>query len=365
MGDEAGDDIERMIAAFEAAVRGRPDYPLRLVGIASAAAAKKHKLRAMELARKALALAPDDAQVAAEARGVLSSLLPGYHVAMMNDARRNPAWDAALRRAIRPGMHVLEIGTGAGMLALMAARAGAERVITCETNAVAAAMARELAARNGLADRIVVIDKASQDLHVGEDLERPADLLFCDIFADSFFDFEPLPAIADARRRLVRADAPTIPGFGGVRMALADLAGYARQAHIDSAAGFDLSPFTGFVRPHISVQVGEPGLKLMSEARDVFRFDLTEVNHPQSGAAETVLEASSDGTVNGVVIWIRLELDGETVLEARPEPGAVFFSAMRFGAFAEPVAVRKGDRLRVGTQHRGKAIMNWLAGRDG
>ena len=47
-------------------------------------------------------------------------------------------------------------------------------------------------------ESIEVIGKRSDALAVGVDLERPADLLFCDIFGDSFFDFDPLPALADA-----------------------------------------------------------------------------------------------------------------------------------------------------------------------
>ncbi len=155
---------------------------------------------------------------------------------MMNDARRNETWDKALRAAIRPGMHVLEIGTGAGMLALMAARAGAQKVVTCEIDEVPAALARELAARNGYADRISVITKRSQDLKLGVDLERPADLLFCDIFADDFFDFDPLTAIADARKRLLAPDARTVPAAGGVRYALAHHSDYRRSYHADQAA---------------------------------------------------------------------------------------------------------------------------------
>src|SRR3954463_1393611 len=156
-------DIERMIATFEAALRGRDDYGWALLGVAETVAAKKQPVRAAELARRAIAAAPDDPAVRMRARRLLGSLVPGYHVPMMNDARRNAAWDTALRRAIRPGMRVLEIGTGGGMLALMAARAGAERVTTCEKEPIAAAIAREICADNGYGDVVDVIAKGSRD----------------------------------------------------------------------------------------------------------------------------------------------------------------------------------------------------------
>jgi methylase of polypeptide subunit release factors len=52
------------------------------------------------------------------------------------------------------GKRVAEVGTGSGILALAAARAGAEQVIAIDINAVAAFAAAENAARNGLGERV-------------------------------------------------------------------------------------------------------------------------------------------------------------------------------------------------------------------
>ena len=61
------------------------------------------------------------------------------------------------RRKSLSGKNVLEIGTGAGLLALMAARAGAANVTTCETIPPIAERAREIVGRNGFVmDRITV-----------------------------------------------------------------------------------------------------------------------------------------------------------------------------------------------------------------
>ena len=53
---------------------------------------------------------------------------------MMNDASRNEAYQLAIRRAIgnRTNLQVLDLGCGAGLLSMMAARAGAERVTAVE-----------------------------------------------------------------------------------------------------------------------------------------------------------------------------------------------------------------------------------------
>lgn len=360
----ADDGIEFAIAKFRAALAGNPDLPMKLLGVAELAANKKLPVRAMEIVREAMAMAPNDPAVTMRARRILSGLLPGYHVPMMNDARRNAAWDRALRRAIKPGMHVLEIGTGAGMLALMAARAGAEKVITCEKHPVVAALARELVARNGYSDRVTVIEKESAALEVGVDLERPADLLFCDIFADDFFNFDPLPAIADARARLVAPGAPSVPAFGGVCVALAHWDDFARSGQIATAAGFDTSLMTDFISPLQLRMAGDAGVRLLSDDVQLFRFDLVSPVYSPSGAAQSVCTVRDGGTANAIARWIRLELDDETVLQAKPEAGAVFFSAPRLTPLPEPMAVRAGERHRIGGRYHGKTNDVWLTGRD-
>jgi hypothetical protein len=218
-------EIEAMIASFEGVMVARPDYPIRLIGLAEVVASKKQPFRAFELCRKAVAAGMGDSEVAFRARRLLSSLVSSYHVPM-NDARRNAAWDKAIRRAIHPYTCALEIGTGGGMLALMAARAGAKKITTCERDPILASVAREIVERNGFADRITIISKASAELLPGEDVEVPADLLFSDIFADDLFGFEPLTALADARRRLTKPDAVVVPATGAIRLALANWGGY-------------------------------------------------------------------------------------------------------------------------------------------
>ena len=359
------DDIEHLIATMQAAMEQRPDYARNLMVLAETVLSKKHKSRAAEIARRAMAEGRGDPEILARGRHVLAASLPGYHVSMMNDARRNLAWDKALRRAILPGMQVLEIGTGAGMLALMAARAGAGTVITCETNPVAADMARELAARNGYADRIQVITKKSQDLVVGVDLERPADLLFCDIFADTLFAFNPLSAISDARQRLLAANAPAIPASASLRVALANWKDYARSGHAENACGFDISPFGDFVSPSISMQIGTPDLQLLSQPQDAFRFDFAGSDFPLNGRTTCTCKVERDGSANVIARWLHLGLDDETSLEVRPEPGAISFSRLTLFPLDRSFQVRAGEEVDLGALYSGSNLHTWLHTRPG
>ncbi len=106
----------------------------------------------------------------------LKNAVPPWHFAMMNDVPRNAVYDEAIRRVV-PGRSVLDIGTGAGLLAMMAARAGAKQVVSCEAQPWIAAKAGDVVTANGLGDRIKLIAKRSTDLQIGLDLEERAEVL--------------------------------------------------------------------------------------------------------------------------------------------------------------------------------------------
>jgi type II protein arginine methyltransferase len=315
--------------------------------------------RAVELARRAIAAAPGDPATRMRARRLLGSLLPGYHVPMMNDARRNSAWDSALRAAVRPGMLVLEIGTGAGMLAMMAARAGG-RVVTCETNQAAAFAARGLVRRNGLEARVEIVAKSSRDLVVGADLERPADLLVCDIFADELLTFDPLTAIRDARLRLLAPGAGSVPEAVAFRLALARWDDYPRTGSIDRACGFDLGDFADFVPAAIGRPIDTTGLHLLSEPVETFRFELAGSRVATTERRTAELRISESGTANTLARWIRLELGAGIELEARPEPGGTFFSGLTLAPLDEERRVERGETVTAGAFRQAKTIDTWL-----
>ena len=131
---------------------------------------------------------------------------PVEHARMLHDDRRTRDYLAAIEKAVQPGDVVLDIGTGSGVLAVAAARAGARRVYAVEASDIAEVAERVFAA-NGVQDRVTLIPGWSRTV----DLPEPADVLVAEIIGNEPFEEEILETTLDARRRLLKPGARLIP----------------------------------------------------------------------------------------------------------------------------------------------------------
>jgi ribosomal protein L11 methyltransferase len=68
-----------------------------------------------------------------------------------------------LQRVIVPGIRVLDVGTGSGILAIAAARLGAEHVVAVENDADAIENAQDNVGANGVADRVTIVHAVVDD----------------------------------------------------------------------------------------------------------------------------------------------------------------------------------------------------------
>jgi release factor glutamine methyltransferase len=135
------------------------------------------------------------------------------HVFPVDDSADGDPYHRAVAGEVKPGMRVLDMGTGSGVSALLAARVGSD-VVAVDVNNEAVECARANAQRNGLADRIAFV---YGDLFQG--VEGAFDLI---IFDPPFRWFEPRDLLershTDADYRTLRrfmAEAPSRLRVGG------------------------------------------------------------------------------------------------------------------------------------------------------
>lgn len=95
---------------------------------------------------------------------------------------------AAISQLVRPSMRVLDVGTGSGILAIAAARCGAQ-VTALDLDPVAVSVARENVAANGVADRVEVFAGSLE-----APWDPPVDLAVANIHAEADAKLAPLLA---------------------------------------------------------------------------------------------------------------------------------------------------------------------------
>jgi type II protein arginine methyltransferase len=347
-------DLKDKIAALESLSR---DNPGAMLVLAYMLRKDGQEARALELSRSALAHPASDAVLVAKARAFINDSVPGWHIVIVQDEVRNAAYDKALRRAIRPNSRVLEIGAGTGVLAMMAARAGATQVVSCEMNPAVAAKAREIVARNGYADRVRIIAKHSDTLDAKTDMGGRADVLVSEIISNNLLGEDVLSAHERALRDLLKPEAKVIPAGGCIRVALAEDARDASH-RLGNAAGFDLSSFNGLSQPIRQIRAGHARLALRSEPTNLFAFNFASPDYCAPSAMDIDLR-SSGGRVNGVAQWIALELDEDTIYENRPTPGAQSCWAVLFYPLEESMETQPGEIIRVYGAHDRHNLTIW------
>ena len=341
--DEAIDAYERSLAV-------KPGHADALNALANIYREDEKSRRAADAPRPAT-LKPELLRAKSNASPGYHGVVPGWHFAMMDDRKRNEAYEAAIRRAV-PGKRVLDIGTGAGLLALMAARAGATKVTTCEAVSVIADRARQIVVANGLADRIAVVPMKSTALSVPGMLAERAEVLVTETFASGLITEGVLPTVEHAHEYLLTENATIIPQAASVMGYLAGGPRLHGMLFVDRIAGFDLSAFNEFAPPMLDVALDNVQHRALSDDVELVRFDLRQKRFP-AGGVRLALKATRHGVCVGIAQWIRLELDAQTIYENKPTPQADYNGHWTHivHRFSKPVTVAPGDIVPVLFRH--------------
>jgi len=128
------------------------------------------------------------------------------HIAMLDDAARTQAFVEAIRREVRQGDVVVDIGAGTGVLALAAAQAGAARVYAIEESTIGDT-AEAVFRRAGVADRVTLVRGRSTLV----ELPERANVLVSEIVGHEPLAEHLLETTADALTRHLVPDARLIP----------------------------------------------------------------------------------------------------------------------------------------------------------
>jgi len=247
------------------------------------------------------------------------------HEEMLCDGPRIDAYHRGIHRAVKPGDVVLDLGTGTGLLAFMASRAGASKVYAVEHSEFVE-VAREIARHNGFTN-IEFVQENSRDFTPPE----PVDVVVHEQMGDELFNENMLANLFDLRDRVLRPGGAILPARFRLFVEPVTMHPSMRVRrfwNIDLPDGIDLSSMktspvaarfdTGrneqfWARTgSVAATIGEP--------EPILEFDIHTLDSIESLSTTHVIErvAVENAIVDGCCVWFEAVFDDDTVLTTSP-----------------------------------------------
>jgi len=260
---------------------------------------------------------------------------------MIADQARFRAYAEAIRRAVRPGDTVVDLGCGPGIFAMLACHAGAGRVYAIDSGEVLA-LARQLAIANGFADRIVFLHGDSRQLQLPE----RANVVVSDIRGVLPLFAEALPSIEDARNRFLTEGGILIPQRDTVYTAIIETPEYynRRISPWKNPGGLDLASGLSLILNGV-YKLSSQRDQLLCEPQLFCALDYAR-RIPLRIAADLRFRATRSGVGHGIIAWFETQLFQDVGFSTAPGSSGTVYG-QGFLPWLGPVPLVAGQEVEV------------------
>ena len=263
------------------------------------------------------------------------------HRLMLRDARRNEAYQKAIREVVRPGDVVVDLGAGTGLLAMWCAQAGAKRVHAIEAADVSA-LGEQLVRDNQLHKIVKFHHLPSTEL----ELKERADVLVTETFGSHPFEENTHEFVRDARQRLLKPGGRVLPSHVSVFAGPATF----EDKRLDwdlfgrPLCGLDLSRLAPFTRSQMYAEVC-PASALLAEGVLLERVELGDATKSKR-TLRGDWKVTRGGALSGLVQWFEAQLSPKVVLSTSPALPPTHWRQI-FYPLDAPLQVKPGDLVRA------------------
>lgn len=265
---------------------------------------------------------------------------------MVSDRWRTDAFAAAIADAVRPGDVVLDVGTGTGVLAMLAARAGARQVYAID-QAEIAQTAANLVRANQLEDKVKILRGPAAEL----ELPEKVDLIISEWLGHMAFVENMLDDVILAREANLQPDGRMLPARVEVKLAplgdpvlyFHDGPGYWRK----TVHGLDFSSLEALeLQQGRTLQTRVEPATLLAEPATLIALDLATAHLDDPyGEGSVKLEVLRDGVLTGFAAWFTTDLSDNVHLDTGPRQPETHWSQTAFACPPRPV--KAGERLTL------------------
>ncbi len=219
------------------------------------------------------------------------------HAHMVLDPLRTLPLKKAIERTVKKGDVVVDIGTGIGLLAFFACRAGAKRVYAIDCDRESLDVARGLAKRFGYENRILF----GEELSFLYTPREKADVLICETVGSMAFDENILATILDGKKRFLKRGGKIIPGVVELWGALVDERG--AYGLMSDVGGYDCAPDKAPKVPTTPVTIAPS--TLLTKPFCIGVATAPDIDDVTLHATHDITVAR-DGRCVGVAVWPRV-----------------------------------------------------------
>jgi protein arginine N-methyltransferase 1 len=256
---------------------------------------------------------------------------------MIEDKVRMEAYSAAIAQSVRPGDTVVDLGCGPGIFALLACKAGAEKVYAIEMNGVVD-FGRHLAAANGFADRIHFLRGDSRRICLPERVN----VVVADVRGVLPLYSHAVDTLEDARDRFLANGGRLLPCRETLFAAVVELSEFHRRLtdgwriipELDLSSGLPLV-LNSIYRYQLNSE------NILSQARPWHVLDYS-AGATLPAQAHLELPISRSAVCHGLGLWFETRLIGDIGFSTGPASGETVYGNIVL-PWLEPVSLLEGE----------------------
>ncbi|XP_059239390.1 protein arginine N-methyltransferase 7 isoform X2 [Mustela nigripes] len=261
---------------------------------------------------------------------------------MLHDKDRNIKYYQGIRAAVSRVKDrgqkalVLDIGTGTGLLSMMAVTAGADFCYAIEVFKPMADAAVKIVEKNGFSDKIKIINKHSTEVTIGPDGDMPcrANILITELFDTELIGEGALPSYEHAHRHLVQENCEAVPHRATVYAQLVESrrmwswnklfpvrvqTGHGEQVIIPPLE-LERCPGAPSVYDIQLNQVSPTDFTALSDVMPMFSVDFSKQVSSSAACHSRQFEPLASGRAQVVLSWWDIEMDPEGKIKCTMAP---------------------------------------------
>lgn len=261
-----------------------------------------------------------------------------HHAILLRDQVRMEAYQRAIETTVKKDDIVVDIGCGLGVLAMMAAKAGAFKVYAVEADRPTYLLARKLIKQNRLDGKIALINGLSATIRPKEKV----DVLVSEVFGNLGVNENIIPALIDARERWLKPSGKMIPReFTIHAVPITSDPDPVSVASLRQVTSLNMWPGGTAVMPIRSEAI--PRERWLASSTSIATVDLLTETAVALESSVT-FKVTKPGLLTGFAGWFETRLCAGVSFSTAPDGPATHWK-QAFMPLLEPEKVAKGDTV--------------------